>query len=248
MDSRLSQPTPAAPPRLSVGIDIAELRKGLDVVTITTAREVVHSQGRLSPEAVVQMVREMQPAVVCIDCPPGWSSGGRSREAERRLAALGIHSFATGPDPGDHPFYAWMRVGAGIFGGLADVYPRYRGGTVDGTAAEVFPHATALLLAGRRRQQHETKLQFRRAVIQAAGVSQERLVTLDRVDAALAALTGVLALEGHHCWLGDPDEGVILLPIPLNGLPVEAGSLLTRPSAMVAPGSASTPTVPVANF
>jgi predicted nuclease with RNAse H fold len=196
---------------ISVGIDVAEAVKGLDLVALNQGREIVRSHGRLTPEAVLQLVAELRPAVVCIDSPPGWSTGGRSRRAERALAAAGIHSFATGTDPGDHPFYAWMRVGAGLFVGLADAYPRYSGGDVAGTAAEIFPHATALLLAGRQRAADETKLQYRRDVLRASGVIDE-LPTLDRVDAALGALTGLLAMEGQHSWVGDPDEGVILLP------------------------------------
>jgi len=43
-------------------------------------------------------------------------------------------------------------------------------------------------------------------------VDADGLPGIDRVDAALAALTGVLALEGHWECVGDPAEGVILLP------------------------------------
>ena len=200
---------------ISIGIDVAEAVKGLDLVAINQARDVVQSHGHLTPEAVVQLVGELRPAVVCIDSPPGWSAGGRSRGAERALAAVGISSFATGTDPGDHPFSAWMRVGAPLFAGLADRYPRYRGGDVAGTAAEVFPHATALLLAGRLRAVAERKLWYRRNVLRESGVTDE-LPTLDRVDAALGALTGLLAMEGRHGWVGDPDEGVILLPTQLT--------------------------------
>ena len=38
------------------------------------------------------------------------------------------------------------------------------------------------------------------------------LKSLDHIDAALAALTGLLALDGHACWQGEPSEGVIVLP------------------------------------
>jgi hypothetical protein len=40
-----------------------------------------------------------------------------------------------------------------------------------------------------------------------------RVWTQDQIDAALAALAGLIALEGHHCSVGDPAEGVILLPV-----------------------------------
>ena len=37
---------------------------------------------------------------------------------------------------------------------------------------------------------------------------------IDQVDAALAALTGLVALEGEWSAVGDPESGVILLPAP----------------------------------
>lgn len=210
-DRRATTPRAA----LAVGIDVAEAKKGIDLVALNPAREVIRSHGRLKPDEAVQMVRELRPAVVCIDSPPAWATRSRSRDAERELALAGIHTFATPTDPGDRLFYRWMRVGMLLFDELADLFPRYRGGSVDGTAAEVFPHAIALLLAGRHRHADESKGRFRRAVLHAAGVRSDQLPTLDRVDAALAALTGVIAVAGGHAWVGDPEEGVILLPAAL---------------------------------
>lgn len=80
-------------------------------------------------------------------------------------------------------------------------------------AAEVFPHATAVLLAGHL-PGGVSKVVFRRWVLRENGVDEACLPTLDRVDAALAALAGVLALTGGHSVVSDPDEGVILLPVP----------------------------------
>lgn len=112
------------------------------------------------------------------------------------------------------PFYAWMKVGFSIFERLAPLYPLYRGGEVAGTAAEIFPHAIACLLAGELRPTETPKEVFRRAVLRDAGVAEHQLGTLDRVDAALGALTGLIALEHHHSAVGNPDEGMILLPVP----------------------------------
>lgn len=159
------------------------------------------------------MTVALHPAVVCIDSPSGWSTSGRSRLAERELSRLGIQSYRTGTDPGDHPFYRWMRVGFEVFARLAADYPRYRGGDAEGTAAEVFPHATACLLAGCLRAPGTPKHAMRRRVLRSAGIEEAALSTPDQVDAALAALTGLIALDSAHCTVGDPDEGVILLPV-----------------------------------
>jgi hypothetical protein len=56
-------------------------------------------------------------------------------------------------------------------------------------------------------------VQFRRRVLENCGIDTSSLATVDAVDAALAALTGILALEGNVSTVGDPDEGVILLPV-----------------------------------
>lgn len=198
---------------IAVGIDVAEPRKGLDLVALDADRKIGASQGRLTVEEATRITLSLRPAVVCIDSPSGWSASGGSRAAERRLARMGIQSFRTGRDPGDHPFYRWMRVGFEIFQRLSAAYPLYRDGAIDGTAAEIFPHATACLLAGQLRPPNTPKNTFRREVLLANGVSGDQLTTPDRIDAALGALTGVIALEGGHCAVGDPSEGVIVLPV-----------------------------------
>lgn len=205
---------------LSVGIDIAEEVKGLDVVALDRHGTVRYSRGRLSVTDALDEILELEPSVVCIDGPSGWSTSGKSRQAERDLRRLGISSFATGPDPGDHPFYAWMRVGFRLFHDLAESFPLYRGGDVTGRAAEVFPAASAFLLAGELRPSGETKVRFRRRVLHDVGIDDRQLPNIDRVDAALAAVTGLHALKGRSSWLGDPDEGVVLLPTPLPAAPL----------------------------
>lgn len=200
---------------VSAGVDVAEARKGLDLVVLDGDRRVRVSRGGMAPGELARLVLEdLRPDIVCIDSPSSWSRRGGSREGERQLGLMGIRSFRTGPDPGDHPFYRWMRVGIELFAALGGTYPLFRGGWPAGTCAEVFPHASAVLLAGRAREAGETKHGFRRRVLSDHGVSGAGLTTADRVDAALGALTGLLALGGSWGAVGDPAEGLILLPGP----------------------------------
>ena len=179
---------------LAVGIDVAEAAKGLDLVALDADGRIVQSRGCLSvEEAAALVLDDLRPALVAIDSPSGWSAQGRSRSGERALARMGIPVFATGPDPGDHPFYRWMRQGIALFEALQPRYPLFRGEDPTGRAAEVYPNATACLLAGRRRAAGESKVVFRRSVLRTEGVDDAVLPNADRVDAALAALTGARA-------------------------------------------------------
>lgn len=96
---------------------------------------------------------------------------------------------------------------------LAPSYELFSGGSPTCTAAEVFPEASAVLLAERFHSAEETKVCFRRRVPRQEGVDETVLPTIDWVDAALAALTVVRALEGSFSCLGDPAEGVIIVPV-----------------------------------
>jgi alkylated DNA nucleotide flippase Atl1/predicted nuclease with RNAse H fold len=221
-------PRPEPRRATSVGIDIAEARKGLDLVALDSRRNVLVTRGRLSVNEAIEMTLQLGPSVVCIDSPSSWATSGRSRLAERQLAKIGIQAYRTPSDPGDHAFYGWMRVGFEVFAQLADRFPVYRGGRVSGTAAEIFPHATACLLAGELRSPSVSKEHFRRRALTDHGVSERELRTLDGVDAALGALTGLIALDGRHAAVGNPTEGVILLPVEnLPATPLRAGAATT---------------------
>jgi hypothetical protein len=84
---------------------------------------------------------------------------------------------------------------------------------VRGTAIEVFPHATAVVLAGCLPPRGVRTHAWRREVLAARGVDARGLRSADQVDAALAALTGRFALERRFSAPGDPREGQIVLPV-----------------------------------
>lgn len=217
---------------VSVGVDVAEARKGLDLVALDDRRAIVERIARVSVTDVVAAIERIAPEVVCIDSPPAWARSGKSRAAERALRPLGITAFSTPTDPGDHSFYRWMRAGFTIFEMIADRYPCYRNGPIWGTALEVFPEATATLLAGTLCPKGQ-KNPFRRAVLRAHDIDDMLLPSIDAVDAALAALTGLRALEGQFTAIGDPAEAVIVVPVT----PLPAARLL-RPPLSAGPPSA----------
>lgn len=203
---------------VAVGVDVSAAR-GLDVVALDGTRAIAGGPWRRqTPADLERTLRDLAPAVVAIDSPPAWGTSGACRPAERAVRALGMGIFATPSDPAmfDHPFYRWMVAGFAAFVAAdAAGFAYYRGvGPVTSRTLEVYPHATAVRLGGDPTR--GSKRVWRSAVLDAMGVDPGPLRSVDAVDAALAALTGLLALEGRCEALGDEADGVIVIPRP-NG-------------------------------
>ena len=204
-----------------VGVDVSE-RRGLDVVALGPGPVLLAPpRRRQTPAELGRWLVECRPAAVAIDSPPAWGTDG-TRAAEQALAGLGLPCFRTPSDPQRcrHPFYNWMRVGHEAFRAAAETgYPSYRGGpSAAGCALEVFPHASAVALAGVRpppgtSRRGPAKRAWRTAVLEAAGLDRSELRSLDAVDAALAALTALLVVAGGDWFaVGDAVDGFIVLP------------------------------------
>lgn len=201
----------------SLGIDVGGHRKKLDLVLLDDGRQPFPILSRIAVEDVARLIRELRPDVVAIDSPPDWGVDGMSsRETERQLAMLGIQSFRTpSRDRGlGNPFYDWMQVGFEVFRAAEEAgFPRFDGRTVRGTAIEVFPHASETVLAGCLPPIGVSKKAWRTRLLRSQGVAVTDLRTVDHVDAAIAALTGLIALALRSPFApGVPKEGVIVLP------------------------------------
>lgn len=202
---------------VALGVDVG-LAKGFDAVAIDGTRAITAGERSASVDELAALIDEVCPDVIAIDAPPAWAAGGRSREIERRLLALGIACFPTPAAEHELPLHGWMRAGFAAFAAAADRgYPLFTGaGGVEHRALEVFPHATAVILRGSLPARRTPKPAWRRPVLEAAGVDTVGLQTLDELDAALAALTGVLALEGSASWIA---AGASALVLPGEQLP-----------------------------
>jgi predicted nuclease with RNAse H fold len=218
----------------SLGIDVG-VGKGLDVVLLDERRVPLHVASRVHVGDVERVIRDLRPDVVAIDSPPRWAATGRSRLTERELAALNISSFNTPSEEHGrgNRFFAWMEVGFEVFAKAAAAgFPTYAAGSPRGKALEVFPHATAVVLAGCLAPKGARKHVWRSAVLRAQGVRTDELGSADRVDAALASLTGLLALDGKRFAPGDPAEGVIVVPsASLPASPYRPGAAAPRATA-----------------
>ena len=200
-------------PVRALGIDVS-VRRGLDLVLLNEASAILETHRRVQPGELGAILKAVEPDVVAIDSPPEWGRSGGSRLTEKELRRFGIQSYGTPPQKkADNAFYAWMRVGMKAFeaAGVAG-FARYRNGSVRGYAIEVFPHASAVVLAECLPPKALPKHVWRRSILKAHDVSADELRSADQVDAALAALTGLLALRGRFTALGDPVEGCIVIP------------------------------------
>jgi predicted nuclease with RNAse H fold len=213
----------------SLGIDVG-VSKGLDLVLMDQRRVPLHVLSKVRPGDVGRLLDDLHPDVVAIDSPPRWAKSGRSRLTERELAGRNIQSFNTPSEEHGrgNRFFAWMEVGFEVFRVANEHgFPTYGAGNPKGRAIEVFPHASAVVLAGTLPPKGSAKHRWRERVLRAQGVRTDELTSPDRIDAAVAALTGLLVLEGRRFAPGDPQDGVIVLPV--NTLPAKP----FRPAARV---------------
>jgi predicted RNase H-like nuclease len=202
----------------SLGIDVSE-RRGLDLVLLDGLSPApLFVRGGVPLTELRRWVEELAPAVVAVDAPSQWGVRGGSRLCEQQLRRLAIQSYGTPSDPArrEHGFNAWMKTGLQVYDLLRELgFPAFRGAAVPGTAMEVFPHATSVILAGAlppARASRTARREWRASVLEAAGVAAAGLGTNDAVDAALAAFTGVLALRGEFKALGGEEDGFLVVP------------------------------------
>ncbi len=157
--------------------------------------------------------------------PPRPGTHLRRRIAEYELSRRGIGSHQTPAD--DAHLFTWMTAGFEVFDAArAAGYEAFLGHDGDGDderdghgargrAFEVFPYASYVALGGCLSPGRKDRLAWRRSVLESSGVEGIPAgASIDVVDAVCAALTAARFVEGAGSWVGDPREGVIVLPVP----------------------------------
>jgi predicted nuclease with RNAse H fold len=215
-----------------LGVDVS-LGRGLDAVLLEDG-VVKETWTHLGAGHTRDLVEEYRPLAVAVDAPPRPGLGLlrnpeeaarlpvpprpgthlARRIAEYELSRRGIGSHQTHYE--EALLFSWMTAGFELYGALAKAgYPAYLGrGRRERTALEVFPYASYVALAGCLSPGRRWRLEWRQAVLSSVGVrglAQEAPV--DQVDAACAAFTAERFLLGEGCTVGDPREGVIVLPV-----------------------------------
>ncbi|HEX8121945.1 MAG TPA: DUF429 domain-containing protein [Solirubrobacteraceae bacterium] len=126
---------------------------------------------------------------------------------------------------------AWIGVGFELFAALSSLglYRPETGGAVEapvgegalrhGRVCETYPDAVFCSLLGHRPPPKRTPggLQQRIAALRLRGVVDDDgglwQRTVDELDACAAAYAAFALAEGFGSWVGDPEEGVIVLPV-----------------------------------
>jgi hypothetical protein len=215
-----------------LGVDVS-LGRGLDVVLLEDAM-VKETWTRMGPSALTELLWTHRPDAVAIDAPPSAGLGLLRDEAERErlpvpppagkhvarrvaeyeLSRRGIGSHQTHYE--ETRLFSWMTAGFETFAAARKGgYGAYLGrGRARRTALEVFPYASYVALSGCLSPGRRWRLAWRRAVLAEAGLAGlPDIAAIDLLDAACAALTGARFLDGAGSFVGDPREGVIVLPV-----------------------------------
>jgi predicted nuclease with RNAse H fold len=191
-----------------IGIDLAGSEKrdtGICVLSEKLEAKcfIVHKD-----EEILELVEKFKPKLIAIDAPLSLPKGRKSldrrekihfRECDRKLLELGIKFFPITLGP--------MRTLTKRGIRLRRILKR-KGYKV----IEVYPGATQDILKIARKSVSLKKL---REGLEKLGIKIEnRELTHDELDAITAAFTGYLHLSKKTLNLGDPKEGIIVIPHP----------------------------------
>jgi predicted nuclease with RNAse H fold len=204
--------------RAVAGIDIGGERKGNHLVILRGTEIIWNSLLRETPQQMLEKCIEFEVAAVGVDGPCQWRTDKTGRHAERVLAKQRIFSFATPTRERatESKFYDWMFSAERVYNAFVERFPLFKGAQETGERIcfETFPHAITCALLGRDVASAKRKQTQRRRILEDAGIETTSLRSIDKVDAALCALTANFLLEGRVVAYGDEPGGFVVVPDP----------------------------------
>ena len=197
------------------GIDVGGAEKGFHAVLLQPDGCVEKCQSACAEE-IAEWCVSCGATIIGVDAPSGWSSGDKSREAERTLNEEGIHCFYTpsqsvaAAHQADN--YGWVFNGQKMYAALRASFPLFDGkSTRPPLSFETFPHAIARILGGNQMVASKKRTQ-RTNLLLNHGVDTQSLTNQDWIDAAMCALAARSVVEGKYRKIGNADEGFIVVP------------------------------------
>ncbi len=200
----------ARQPRVVVGVDLAGAPWRNTGVCLLRGRTAVRASVLHSDPEILAAVTEARPALTLIDAPLSLPRGRRTiedrsgphfRECDRELRRRKIPFFPITLGPMRMLTSRGLRIASRLRREGLQVEEGYPGGAQD-------------LLGLPRKSAGERRLQRALRARGLRGDLEDRRLSHDELDAVTLAWTARLFLEGRGQVLGDPDEGIMILPAP----------------------------------
>ena len=202
---------------LVVGVDVGGAKKGFHAVALTDGRYADQIASTDAKE-IATWCRELDAQFIGIDAPCAWSTDGRARPVERELMKEKIWCFSSPTrtaalaHPKDN--FGWMLNGESLFLELKRTHALFNGRPVESTKRvcfETFPQAVACALASQI-VSAKRKRSVRRGLLEQANIDIKDLTNIDKVDAALCALTANYFAQDQFKSYGNSETGFIVVP------------------------------------
>jgi predicted nuclease with RNAse H fold len=166
------------------------------------------------PDRVASELRSLGEVVVAVDGPLGAPAG--TRACDKLLEARGVHPRGSDPLILQLADLLGLRAFQPAGGGQEGVVPE--GAFHDDPLLETNVDGVFCAMQGRRLPARRHPLGIRRRieeleqdhVVDAGGDLWHRRI--EELDAVAAALCAHRYAVGHACWVGDPGEGVVVMP------------------------------------
>ena len=186
-----------------VGIDVGGQKKGFHAVCLLDNLIIskIHHQ---SPLKILHWIESINPNVIAIDSPCGWSSSGNSRQSERELSINGknISCFSTPTKKKalKSSFYKWVLNGERLY--LKLINNKYK-------VIETYPYGVSKCFIS---NSNKNKINIRKQVLCMNKINFSLLKNIDEIDAGVCSITAQYYYENKIIRFGNKIEGYIYLP------------------------------------
>jgi len=193
-------------PKVALGVDLAgSIARDTGLATLDTEGNLKHGVVHTDSE-ILEFVHLVQPDVIVVDAPLSLPRGRTSadvpapfhlRECDRELLRRRIRFFPVTLGPMRLLTKRGMTLAATLSKDYF-VFEGYPGASQDILGIPRKRKGLALLTGG----------------IRSLGIKVESNLSGDELDALTCAYVGILYLQGKTEFIGDPEEGEMLLPLP----------------------------------
>ncbi len=181
----------------TVGIDLAGLPKN-DTGFCNLEDKKTTAKTLKEDEKIIKEIEKFNPEIIGIDGPLSKPKKGKLRECDQELKRHGAL-----PPMMSRGMKKLTERAIKISKELENKGYKVK---------EVLPSATANILGMKRKKGEEKKLQKQMIELGLKGTVERRMLSIDELDSILASLTMKLHLDEKTREIGNPEEGIIVIP------------------------------------